>query len=66
MFASGKRLVLLGLLILLPSCVTSGGGSFCLAARPILVGAEDVLTVETARQLLAHNNTGAKLCGWGR
>lgn len=25
---------------------------------------QDTLSVETARQVLAHNETGAALCGW--
>lgn len=25
---------------------------------------QDILSVETARQVLAHNETGAALCGW--
>jgi hypothetical protein len=33
--------------------------------RAIYVAKADDLTVETARALLAHNRTGASLCGWG-
>lgn len=59
-----KRLGLLGLLTLLASCGHGGGGSYCLTARPIYIAAEDVLTAETARAILAANETGARLCGW--
>ena len=55
---------LLGLLILLPSCSGGGGGSFCLTARPIYVSGADRISIETARLILAHNETGARLCGW--
>jgi hypothetical protein len=55
---------LLATLILLPACATGGGGSFCLTARPIYVGAQDQFSAETARAILAHNETGARLCGW--
>lgn len=34
--------------------------------RAIYVAKDDSLTTETARALLAHNRTGAALCGWGR
>jgi len=59
-----KMVALLGLM-LLPSCAGDGdAGSFCAAARPVYVGPEDVFSAETARALLAHNETGARLCGW--
>jgi hypothetical protein len=51
-------------LILLASCSAGGGGSFCLTARPIYTAAEDRISAETARAVLAHNETGARLCGW--
>lgn len=50
--------------ILLPSCTATGGGDACVAWRPVLVSAGDVLTPETARAILAHNLTGRRLCGW--
>lgn len=53
----------IALLTLLPSCAATGGAG-CEAWRPILIGAEDILSAETARQILAHNLTGARLCGW--
>lgn len=33
-------------------------------ARPIYIGAEDQLTDSTARQILMHNELGARLCKW--
>jgi hypothetical protein len=53
----------IALAILLTSCAGTGGEG-CDAWRPILVGAPDVLSPETARQILAHNRTGRRLCGW--
>ena len=52
-------------LVLLTGCATDGiATSGCEWTRPILVGDADVLTDETARQILAHNETGARICGW--
>ena len=59
-------LMLVGALILLPAC--AGGGRVtdpaCATWRPIYVSRGDVLSPETARQILAHNETGASICGW--
>lgn len=59
-----KTLGLIALPILLASCAAGGGGSFCTTARPIYVEVEDVFTTATVRMILAHNETGARLCGW--
>lgn len=64
MCVSKKKLALIGLLILLPNCGAGGGGSFCTAARPIYVTERDALDRGTAADILAHNETGARLCGW--
>lgn len=64
MFGSKKMLGLLGLLTLAACSATGGAGSFCLTARPIYVDRADAFTPETARALLGHNETGARLCGW--
>jgi hypothetical protein len=56
-----RMLMLLLLLILLPSCVPAVG---CETWRPITIRSDDGLTSETARQILAHNLTGERLCGW--
>ena len=52
------------LTLLLTSCATGGGTDPCGPWRPILVSRQDVLTEGTARQVLAHNETGRRLCGW--
>lgn len=36
----------------------------CDWAEPIRPSVEDVLSDETARQILTHNVTGERLCGW--
>lgn len=58
----------LTLIPLLAACATNGRatdqGNGCAWARPILVAQGDVLTDLTARQILAHNETGRRLCGW--
>lgn len=56
----------LGLATLLSGCAGTGPGiEACGAWRPILVSRQDVLTEGTARQILAHNETGRALgCGW--
>ena len=57
--------LLLGMLMLLAGCASGGAGiDPCGAWRPILVSRADALTDGTARQILAHNETGARLCGW--
>lgn len=59
------RLLLAGLLATsATSCSTSGAATDCAAWSPIYVSRADVLTDETARQILAHNLTGRALCGW--
>lgn len=42
------------------------GVDYCSTARAIYVSKNDGLTDGTARQVLEHNLTGQKLCGWGR
>jgi hypothetical protein len=57
--------MLLGLLAFLTGCASGGAGiDPCGPWRPIYVSRADVLTDGTARALLAHNETGARLCGW--
>jgi hypothetical protein len=36
----------------------------CDWAEPILPSRSDVLSLETRRQIVAHNEIGARLCGW--
>lgn len=57
----------LAAMLLLTSCASSGRAvteGACAAFRPILIGRGDVLTAETARQILAHDQAGARICGW--
>jgi hypothetical protein len=37
---------------------------FCATAQPIYISKKDVLVDATARDILQHNLTGRKLCGW--
>lgn len=61
---------LLPLILPLAGCATTGhippASNGCEWAKPILVSPKDVLTDETAKQILAYDETGAKLCGWKR
>lgn len=60
-----RTLTLLALLILLASCAGGGGpATDCAAWRPISVSRADVLTDGTARQVLAHNETGRRIGCW--
>lgn len=58
----------MGSMILLTSCAPVGlnnnTNAFCVAARPILITPRDVLDRGTAYDILTHNETGARLCGW--
>ena len=62
------KIALLASLIPLAGCATSSvvPSDPCGPFRPIYVGKADVLTEQTARDLLAHNRSGRELCGWGR
>lgn len=58
---------LLGSLALLTGCATAGGPStdtFCQIAQPILVSRHLPIAEKTAEQIEAHNEIGARLCGW--
>lgn len=58
---------------LLVSCASMAGygteaqlrQATCSAWAPIYASRQDVLTDGTARQVLQHNETGRRLCGWG-
>ena len=53
------------ILMLLSGCGGSGAAiDPCGPWRPITIGQGDALTDATARQVLAHNLTGRRLCGW--
>ncbi len=38
--------------------------AFCSVAKPIIIDPADVLTDPMARQILAHDQNGERLCGW--
>lgn len=64
-----KYVIALIPLMMLPltGCETSGRGtsqSFCTAGHPIYLSKDDKLTKATERAILAHDEIGAKLCGW--
>lgn len=52
--------------ILLGACDPAGALATdpCGPWRAIRIAKDDVLTGQTARQVLAHNETGARLCHW--
>lgn len=60
----GKVILLLSVLAL-GGCVTTSG-SFCKVAREIRPTEQDadVISQQLADGLLAHLETGARLCGW--
>lgn len=49
-------------LLLASACVDGSATDFCAIAQPIFVGRDDVLTTETVRQVVAHNETWEALC----
>jgi uncharacterized lipoprotein YajG len=56
---------LLASLILLTACASGPATEgFCATAKPIMVSRSDVLTDGTARQILAHNEYGERVCAW--
>lgn len=58
--------VLMLLVILLSGCVggNARGLDVCAPWKPLYVTAEDRITPETAREIVAHNEVGERLCGW--
>lgn len=44
--------------------VAATAPDFCATAKPIYVSKSDVISDATAKEILAHNLTGRKLCGW--
>jgi hypothetical protein len=65
-----KLWLLLPLLLLLASCATTGGcvtkPDPCAGWSPIYVSRTDVLSDGTAKQILAHDEHGKQVCGWGK
>lgn len=71
MLTTPKRPAGLWLLLILPLAVSgcaSGAGDACLPWQPIWPTAADVdvISDELVAQILAHNETGAMVCGWER
>ena len=49
----------------LSACAGAGpADSFCAVSRPILLDPGDVLTRDSLRAIVGHNERGANLCGW--
>lgn len=50
----------------LSGCATSGPvpSAFCDNAKPIYLSHGDMLTAETLRGIVRHNEKGETLCGW--
>ena len=63
---TGSRIAFAALVTapLLTSCGSGGRATDCAWARPIYTSQADELTDSTAKQILAHNETGAEICGW--
>ena len=61
-----RTIALLAIPILLGACDPDGVQATdpCGPWRPIRISKDDTLTGNTARQVLAHNETGARLCHW--
>lgn len=59
---------LLLLAMLLAGCQSTSGGSYCDIARPIRLsaGTVDAMSDREVEAVLAHNETGRRLCGWKR
>ena len=66
-----KRILPAILPLLLTACGTIGHeikvvDTACEWTKPIYVSKADIITDETAKQILAHNETGRLRCGWKR
>ncbi|RVG70921.1 hypothetical protein CN222_01935 [Sinorhizobium meliloti] len=59
-----RCLMMLFVMSYVAGCATTT--DWCASNRPIRSTAEDVeaMSSGTARQILEHNRTGAKICGW--
>lgn len=51
------------MLVLLTGCATMTG-DFCDVSADIRPSVEDQITTDTKRQILAHNEYGARACDW--
>jgi hypothetical protein len=60
-----RMMRLVAILIPLAACATDGAApSVCAPWRPIFVTPREALDRGTAADILAHNETGGRLCGW--
>lgn len=51
------------LMLMLGACSTNGAGTdICSIMEPILISKDDILTDETARQILIHNEFYDRVC----
>lgn len=59
------RSLALACLLAIAACTTTKG-SFCEIAKPVRIGAAaiDSLSDAEVKAILAHNQKGARLCGW--
>ncbi len=59
------KALILALLIAVAGCQTTKG-TFCQISSPIRLSSEavDALSDSEVNTILAHNEKGAKLCGW--
>jgi len=60
-----KSTVLLLLTVLLTGCVTRAGTvieSHCLIDQPLMIGSDDMLSDQTAREIEVHNELWARVC----
>ena len=61
--AHARFVALFAALVMLSACSTTSG-SFCAIAKPIRPDNVDALSDREVAELLAHNEKGARLCGW--
>ncbi|MES0040006.1 hypothetical protein [Mesorhizobium sp. M0091] len=59
------KAIALAVFMAIAGCTTIGG-SFCAVEHPIRLSAEAIAALSDGEvnQVLAHNEKGAKLCGW--
>ena len=59
-------LLVLPMIALISGCAMLGQETDlgCTWSKPIYISRDDHLTIDTARQILAHNEIGAERCGW--
>jgi hypothetical protein len=51
------------MVLLLTGCASSGAATnYCDLVRPVYISQQDSLTDGTARQILTHNETWARVC----